>query len=37
VGSPCKKARALKEQEKTFFKYTAANYARLKDEYLNEQ
>ncbi|SET31296.1 Carbonic anhydrase or acetyltransferase, isoleucine patch superfamily [Marinobacter segnicrescens] len=37
VGSPCKKARALTDKEKTFFKYTAANYVKLKDEYLAEQ
>jgi carbonic anhydrase/acetyltransferase-like protein (isoleucine patch superfamily) len=37
VGSPCKKARALSEKERTFFKYTAANYVRLKDEYLTGQ
>jgi len=37
VGSPCKKARELTENERNFFKYTAANYARLKDEYLNER
>ena len=37
VGSPCKKARALTDNERSFFKYPAANYARLKDEYLNER
>jgi len=37
VGSPCKKARALTDKERTFFKYTAANYVKLKDEYLNGQ
>ena len=37
VGSPCKKARTLTEKERGFFKYTAANYVRLKDEYLNDQ
>ncbi|WP_152205843.1 gamma carbonic anhydrase family protein [Marinobacter changyiensis] len=36
VGSPCKKARALTEQERRFFTYTAANYVRLKDDYLND-
>jgi len=35
VGSPCKQARELTDKEKTFFKYTAANYVKLKDEYLN--
>ena len=34
VGSPCKQARALTEKERSFFKYTAANYVKLKDEYL---
>ncbi|WP_040886964.1 gamma carbonic anhydrase family protein [Marinobacter santoriniensis] len=33
VGSPCKQARALTDNERTFFTYTAANYVRLKDEY----
>ncbi len=36
VGSPVKKARALKEKERNFFPYTAANYVKLKDEYLAE-
>ncbi len=35
VGSPCKQARALSDKEKTFFKYTAANYVKLKNEYLD--
>jgi carbonic anhydrase/acetyltransferase-like protein (isoleucine patch superfamily) len=34
VGSPCRQARALTEKERSFFTYTAANYVRLKDEYL---
>ncbi len=34
VGSPAKKARALSEKERGFFKYTAANYVKLKNEYL---
>ncbi len=33
MGSPAKKIRALSEQELKFFKYTAANYVKLKDEY----
>ena len=37
VGSPCKQARALTEKERTFFKYTAANYAKLKNEYLESE
>ncbi|MCH8497709.1 MAG: gamma carbonic anhydrase family protein [Marinobacter sp.] len=36
VGSPCKKARPLTDKERSFFTYTAANYARLKDTYLVE-
>ncbi|SFM54244.1 gamma carbonic anhydrase family protein [Marinobacter pelagius] len=36
VGSPAKQARPLTDKEKTFFKYTAANYVKLKDEYLGE-
>jgi len=34
VGSPAKQARPLKDTEKAFFTYSAANYAKLKDEYL---
>lgn len=33
VGSPARQARALSDQERTFFSYTAANYVKLKDEY----
>ncbi len=36
VGSPARQARALSDEEKTFFRYTASNYVKLKDEYLNE-
>lgn len=36
VGSPCKQARALTDKEKAFFKYSAQNYVRLKDDYLAE-
>lgn len=36
VGSPCRQARALTDEERCFFKYTAANYVRLKDQYLVE-
>ena len=35
VRSPCKQARALTEKERTFFRYTASNYVRLKNEYLD--
>ncbi|MDL0432991.1 gamma carbonic anhydrase family protein [Marinobacter sp. TBZ242] len=36
VGSPCRQARALTDEEKSFFRYTASNYVKLKDEYLKE-
>lgn len=36
VGSPCKQARALTDKEKAFFKYSAQNYVKLKDDYLAE-
>jgi carbonic anhydrase/acetyltransferase-like protein (isoleucine patch superfamily) len=35
-GAPCKQARRLKDSEKAFFKYSAGNYVKLKDEYLAE-
>jgi carbonic anhydrase/acetyltransferase-like protein (isoleucine patch superfamily) len=35
VGSPVKQIRALSDQEKSFFLYTAAKYCELKDRYLN--
>lgn len=34
LGSPCKQVRPLTEQEKSFFRYSAENYVRLKNEYL---
>lgn len=34
MGSPARQVRALSDKEKSFFRYTAANYVRLKDEYL---
>ncbi|GGI91914.1 gamma carbonic anhydrase family protein [Shewanella gelidii] len=37
VGSPAKKARALTEAELKFLPESAANYVRLKNEYLLEQ
>jgi len=37
VGSPCRQARPLTDKERTFFRYTAANYVKLKDEYLAGQ
>lgn len=33
VGSPARQVRALSDEERGFFTYTAANYVRLKDEY----
>lgn len=36
MGSPVKKVRPISEKERQFFKYTAANYAKLKDQYLLE-
>ena len=37
VGSPCKQARPLKDSERKFFRYSASNYVKLKDTYLNSQ
>lgn len=37
IGSPCKKARPLKDSEKAFFNYSAKNYVSLKNEYLNAE
>lgn len=34
MGRPAQQVRALTEQEMAYFTYTAANYVRLKDEYL---
>lgn len=34
VGSPAKEARALTEKELGFFRYTAANYVKLKDQHV---
>ena len=36
VGSPVKQARALTEQERSYFAYSATNYVRLKDLHLIE-
>lgn len=36
VGSPARQRRELTDSEKSYFKYSAANYAKLKDEYLAE-
>ena len=37
VGRPAKAVRPISEKEREFFTYTAANYMRLKDEYLQEE
>jgi carbonic anhydrase/acetyltransferase-like protein (isoleucine patch superfamily) len=37
VGNPCRQLRPLTQQEKDFFRYSAAHYVKLKDEYLAEQ
>ena len=37
VGRPAKAVRELNKKELSYFKYTAANYVKLKDEYLAEQ
>jgi carbonic anhydrase/acetyltransferase-like protein (isoleucine patch superfamily) len=34
MGSPCKQARPITQQEKDFFSYGANNYVKLKNEYL---
>lgn len=34
TGSPAKKVRELSEKEKNYFRYTAANYVKLKNTYL---
>jgi len=36
VGSPCKQTRPLKDSERAFFKYSAANYVKLKDIHIAE-
>jgi carbonic anhydrase/acetyltransferase-like protein (isoleucine patch superfamily) len=36
MGSPAKQARPLSEKECTYFRYTAGNYVKLKDQYLVE-
>ncbi len=36
-GSPARPARELTEQERSFFRYSAANYVKLKDQYLAEE
>jgi carbonic anhydrase/acetyltransferase-like protein (isoleucine patch superfamily) len=36
LGSPAKQARELSEKERSYFRYSADNYVRLKDQYLME-
>lgn len=36
VGAPCKPARPLTHKEREFFRYSAANYVKLKDQYLSQ-
>ncbi|UTW05980.1 gamma carbonic anhydrase family protein [Pseudomonas benzenivorans] len=36
VGSPAKQARQLTEEERSYFRYSADNYVRLKDQHLME-
>ncbi|WP_043532677.1 gamma carbonic anhydrase family protein [Litchfieldella xinjiangensis] len=36
AGSPARAVRPLKESEREFFTYSAANYVKLKDQYLRE-
>ena len=37
VGSPARKIRKLTEEETDFFKYSADNYVKLKNQYLNQK
>ena len=37
MGSPAKEVRPLSDKERAFFPYTAANYVRLKDQYLQQE
>jgi len=36
MGSPCKQVRPLKDSEMAFFKYSASNYVKLKDNHIAE-
>lgn len=35
-GSPAKKIRPISDKEKTFFKYTASNYVKLKNQHMDD-
>ena len=37
IGNPCRQLRPITDDERRFFKYSAANYVKLKDQYLAEQ
>lgn len=37
VGNPAKQLRLLSDKERQFFRYTAGNYVKLKDQYLSQQ
>ena len=37
MGQPCKQARPLTEQERSFFTYSSQNYVKLKQTYIDEQ
>ncbi|MFC6633910.1 gamma carbonic anhydrase family protein [Microbulbifer taiwanensis] len=36
VGAPCRQARPLSDRERAFFRYSADNYVKLKNQYLTE-
>ena len=36
LGAPCRRARALTDSEREFFRYSASNYVKLKSGYLEE-
>ncbi|WIO74257.1 gamma carbonic anhydrase family protein [Porticoccaceae bacterium LTM1] len=36
VGNPAKQLRPLSDKERQFFRYTAGNYVKLKDQYLSQ-
>lgn len=36
LGAPCRRARALTDSEREFFRYSASNYVKLKSTYLDE-
>lgn len=37
VGNPCRQLRSITADERRFFKYSAANYVKLKNQYLAER